>query len=127
MLKNEFDLVPMTEFFMDEGLGSSLGFKVMIVGLGILITAMALCIVGRRVYKSLQKKHLKHYHKMKSKKKTRKGCARPNKEYKRMRKFMRNVMKSGKLSHEVRTSGNDGPIDDIEVKRQNLKEPLLSK
>ncbi len=95
MLSNEFDLVPTTEFFISEYKGSNLIFLLVTVSCGILIVCLALCIVGRKVYKSLKKKHLDQYHKMKSKKKaTQSGCRR-NKEYRKMRKFMRNVMKSG--------------------------------
>jgi hypothetical protein len=68
MLQNQFDLVPVTEFSLEKRNESRSGIVLSTAGLGILIILIALFIVGRKVYKSLHKKHLDHYHKMKSRK-----------------------------------------------------------
>lgn len=74
MLQNQFDLIPITEFFVDKYNGSHVLFVTVTVSLGILIVILALCIVGRRVYKSLHKKHMNQYHKMKTQKKAHKNA-----------------------------------------------------
>ena len=68
MLQNQFDLVPVSEFFIEQHRDRS-KFLLISGGVGILLIVIALWIVGRKVYKSLHKKHLNQYHKMKTKKK----------------------------------------------------------
>jgi len=83
------------EFIVDGGRGAQKGI-IIAVGVLALVLGAALCINCLRIRKSLHDKHMDSYHKLKSKQSKKKdhSCSRKSREYKKLKKFMRNVMKS---------------------------------
>ena len=93
MLNDDYDKIPLVEFKLEKYSGRHLRFILIVGGLVFLLILLTLCIVGRQVYKSLNQKHLDRYHRLRSKNKDK--SSRKNREYKKMRKFMKKVMRNG--------------------------------
>jgi hypothetical protein len=142
MLKGDYQLVPILEFIVDQEQGTHWRFLVTAVAVIAVILSIALCIVCVRVRKSLHEKQLTKYHKLKAKQAKahkERGCRR-TKEYKKLRKFMKNVLTttSKPASDEGRNNHSDSQgylqvpsfkrtahNDDLELTRKSLQEPLL--